>query len=299
MKYKIILTRKMSEKMDNEKQKKTIESFSNLNQRKTYLKPFINFYELILLLKIIIFFNIIIIFSANAHELRMLESHDSYITLNISKKGNQTFLGDKFKYFPDKLYVNGNIISGQTGKYILLNETINQIKLVWFNDINNTDYMFYGTSNIEYIDLSHFNSSLVRSMNSTFSKCNYLKSIDFSNIDTSLVTSMESMFESCSDLVSLDLTGFKTSNVVSMKSMFKSCKNIKSLVLSSFDTSQVQNMEEMFCICSSLKVIDISSFDTSSVTTMNFLFYRCSNLIEINLSNFNTPSLKNISNMFD
>ena len=132
--------------------------------------------------------------------------------------------GDKFKYHPDEVYINGKKISGEVGKYIILNETMNEIKLVWFNEINNTDYMFYGKTNIEYIDLSHFNSSLVRSMNYSFHNCRNLISINFTNINMSLVTSMEYMFQDCLSMNSLDLKGFNTSNVKSMRGMFSSCK---------------------------------------------------------------------------
>ena len=60
--------------------------------------------------------------------------------------------------------------------------------------------------NINSVDLSHFDSSLIKSTAHMFSGCLDLKSINFSNFDTSLVTDMSNMFSGCSQLQSIILS---------------------------------------------------------------------------------------------
>ena len=133
MEFRNIFQRRDDKNLFNTKLKPEIKISSNQINKNLYLKPITFFYEIFLLLKIIIFFNIIINFLANAYELRMLESHNSFITLTVNTQGNQTFLGNEFKYCPDEVYVNENKISGEICKSVELTETTNQIKLVWSN----------------------------------------------------------------------------------------------------------------------------------------------------------------------
>ena len=100
--------------------------------------------------------------------------------------------------------------------------------------------------NINSVDLSHFDSSLVKSTSEMFLWCMNLKSIDFSNFDTSLVTDMNSMFYGCNNLKSLNLSNFNTSLVTNMNRMFSFCWGLKSVDVSNFDTSLVTDMNNMF-----------------------------------------------------
>ena len=97
-----------------------------------------------------------------------------------------------------------------------LENTINNITLIWNEPINSTDSLFRGCNSITEIDLSHF--------------------------DTSQVTAMNSMFYSCSSLISLNLINLDTSKVKSMCNMFSRCYALTSLYLSSFITSKFSNM---------------------------------------------------------
>ena len=248
MMYKNII-KKMETKIQKQSHHKKSIKHNSLPQYKTqFIIPINCSQKIFLFLKLIIIFQIITNIISKENQISKLYSHYSYITLNINQKGNRTFLSSNFNKCPNEVYINGNKTSEGICKSILLNDTNNQIKLVWQKEINNTDYMFYRLYNIKIIDLSHFNSSLVKSMNYMFSYCYNLTSIDFSNINTSLVTSMQFMFQGCQSLSSLNLIGFNTSKVTSMKSMFSSCIKIKSLDLSFLDTSSVNNMKICFII---------------------------------------------------
>ena len=59
--------------------------------------------------------------------------------------------------------------------------------------------------NIKSIDLSHFNSSLIKSMNNTFSGCSELIALDMSNMDLENLNSTDNIFESFENLKYIDL----------------------------------------------------------------------------------------------
>ena len=157
-----------------------------------------------------------------------------------------------------------------------------------FGDNFNTSYdtnmtaMFRGCNNLTELDLRMFDTSNVKSMDTssitTFEKifyhCTSLKSLNVSNFNTSNVTNFYDMFNGCSSLKELDVSGFDTSKTVSMGNMFSGCSSLESLDVSHFNTSNVKGMQNMF---SSLKCsLDLSNFDTSNVDNLSrmFMYYK-------------------------
>ena len=141
--------------------------------------------------------------------------------------------------------------------------------------------MFYGCSSLTSLDVSKFDTQLVKNMSCMFADCSSLTSLDVSNFKTQNVIDMSGMFADCSSLTSLDVSKFDTQNVISMKFMFKSCKNLTSLDVSNFDTQSVTDMKDMFSQCYSLTSLDLSNFDTQNVTLMGGMFNNCVNLATI------------------
>ena len=182
----------------------------------------------------------------------------------------------------------------------------------------------YNSNKIEYIDFSHFDSSLLIDMGYLFFNCTTLKSFHFLNLNTINVVNMPQMFRHCQSLKSLDLsnldtrnvkntslmfndcinleavnlTNFDVSKVIIFKAMFLDCQNLKSIDLSNFRTTSAETMYEMFAGCTSLKSLDLSSFDTTNVKDMKRMFYGCNSLKSLNLSNFDTSSVTSMDNMF-
>ena len=73
--------------------------------------------------------------------------------------------------------------------------------------------MFNTCSELEYLDLSNFNTSNVTNMEFMFNECYKLKEIKgLNNFNTSKVTNMSLMFRYCSKLEYIDLSNFNTSN---------------------------------------------------------------------------------------
>ena len=119
--------------------------------------------------------------------------------------------------------------------------------------------------NITSVDFSHFNSSLLESIEGMFYRCSSLEEINFTNFNTSNVNNMNYLFYECSNLKSLDLSNFNTSKITKMNLMFEKCSSLKSLDLSNFNTSKVIKTNGMFKYCTSLEFLDISNFDMRNI----------------------------------
>ena len=230
-----------------------------------------------------------------------VESIFSKITLKINATGIKNVFTDFFYfksiYYPNIIYTNGERQSTINYNYYF-NQTDNFVDLIWNNSINDSKYMFYLCSDIDEIDLSHFDTSIITDMNNMFNRCSGLVSLDLSNFNTSRVTDMSYMFTSCSKLTSLNLFNFNTSLVTAMDCMFCHCSGLSSLDLSNFNTSIVTNMGAMFNGCSGLISLDLSNFNTSKVSYMYTMFSGCSELSSLDLSNFNTSAVTSMNYMF-
>ena len=229
----------------------------------------------------------------------------SKITLTIEGNGDQKILSDDYDFNPDyidNIYVNNDPLESPLeyiGKTIYhLTEPINIITIIFKNQITSCEHMFDSLSNIIYIDLSNFNSSLVTSMNSMFYGCSALKSLNLNNFITSEVIDMSFMFTGCNSLNSLNLNSFDTSKVFSMSFMFSECSSLTSLNLDNFDTSEVFHMTSMFWGCSGLTSLNLNNFITSKVTDMYGMFCGCNSLISLDLNSFNTSKVITMSYMF-
>ena len=129
-----------------------------------------------------------------------------------------------------------------------------------------------GTTRVQKIDVSHFDTKNVTDMSSTFCNCRSLTSLDVSNFDTTNATAMSTMFCGCYSLTSLDVSKFNTENVTLMNHMFCNCPSLTSLDVSNFDTSKVTAMGSMFNNCSSLtNLIFGSKWGTQTSTAANAL----------------------------
>ena len=97
--------------------------------------------------------------------------------------------------------------------------------------------MFQSCLEVEYLDLSNFDTSNVVNMMSMFSFCFKLKKIDgIHNFNTNKIENISGMFQLCTELEYLDLSNFNISNVRNMSYMFNRCDKIKYLNLNNFIT---------------------------------------------------------------
>ena len=221
----------------------------------------------------------------------------SEIKLVIRGNNTQYILSKEFDFEPDQVLVNG-ILKSSCNKTCYLDKDLNNITIIFNNNLESCSNMFKNLNNIIEVDLSNFDTSQVTLMDSMFDNCSNLKKITFDNINTSLVEDMSFMFQNCSSLNSIDLSNFNTSSVTDMKRTFGYCKSLKFIDASSFDTSKVKNMFDIFAYCDELLAVNVSSFDTSNVETLQGIFICSTKLKYLDLPNFNFSSAININYMF-
>lgn len=165
-------------------------------------------------------------------------------------------------------------------------------------DATSCHYMFSNCCNMEELDLKHFNTENIITMECMFSECSKISKLDLSCFNTAKVTNMLDMFSKCYNLEELDLSSFSTENVIHMNNMFANCESLKTLNLNSFDTENVTDMYGMFKNCVCLKKLDLSSFSTGNVINMSTMFSGCNNLEQLDLSGFFTINVELMDNMF-
>ena len=182
------------------------------------------------------------------------------------------------RIIPNKVIINGNEQSS-LNKYYFMNQSDNNVELIWNSDINNSQYMFDGCINITEIKFSNFDTSKITFMERMFQNCNSLTSLDLSNFDTSSVTDLSGMFYGCSSLTSLNLSNFDVSKVTDMHQLFYGCSSLTSLNLSNFYTPKVRNNHELFKNCKNLEYINIEHFSEESLYSGNYydIFYNIPN----------------------
>ena len=185
-------------------------------------------------------------------------------------------------------------------RYLILILYKNYLDLMILMNYNKK--IFYKCGSLISLNLSNFNTKLIKNMSYMFGDCASLNYLNLDNFNTSLVTSMNGMFYNCSSLLSLDLKSFNLSNNQETGLMFKYCKSLKTLDLGNFQNVKLTNMTEMFSECESLLSLDISGFNISLISDMSNLFYNCKSLISLDLKHFDDYNVSETipcNNMFD
>ena len=174
-----------------------------------------------------------------------------------------------------------------------------QIIYIFPHLLNSTNLMFYKCKDLEYLDLSNFNTENVTNMSGMFNRCLGLRTLILTNLKTEKVKDMSWMFNECSSLTDLDLSSFNTNKVQNMGKMFNRCDCLVNLNVSTFNTKNVTSMLFMFWGCRSLRKLNLSNFNTEKVENMQGMFSNCQFLEELDVSNFNTEKVTTMLEMFN
>lgn len=132
-----------------------------------------------------------------------------------------------------------------------------------------------------------------------FKDCRNLTTIDLSHLDTTNIKSMENLFGNCDKLTEVNMNNLNTKSLLSVSNMFNGCIKLSEIALKNWDTSAIKNMEKMFYNCAILKVIDLSDFllDEEVVTSEMFTTEQTNELLVIAKDpaffSLNNNSLKN------
>ncbi|WEV65421.1 BspA family leucine-rich repeat surface protein [Bifidobacterium sp. ESL0764] len=181
--------------------------------------------------------------------------------------------------------------------------------------------MFCGDGALTHLNLSGFNTSLVKDMSKLFYLCRNLKTIDgLANWDTGQVELMPSMFSMVEQVPNLPLPGnpayaqqvgpsnlsgiahWNVSKVRGFSRMFMGLNSVSSLDLSAWKTSSAVSMQAMFAGCSTLnevKGLGGTKWNTVHVNDMSYMFYLDEALTHLgDLSRWSTGNVQNMEGMF-
>jgi len=143
------------------------------------------------------------------------------------------------------------------------------------SNVTNMSFMFTGCNSLKEIKgINKLITNKVIEMEGMFLYCKELEYLDLSDFDTSNATSMKNMFSKCYKLKEIKgINKFITKKVNDLSSMFNQCKTIERLDLSSFEISNVKDMSNMFSECNSLKELNLMNFKIVGNTKgmLNFL----------------------------
>ena len=93
--------------------------------------------------------------------------------------------------------------------------------------------MFQNCNELEYLDLSIFDTSNITDMSCMFNEYTKLKEIKgikgINNFVTKQVTNFSGMFQNCCELEKLNMPNFDTPNAMDMSFMFNECKKLKEI----------------------------------------------------------------------
>ena len=137
--------------------------------------------------------------------------------------------------------------------------------------VNNMELMFNKCQKLKEIKgMNKIRTNNVINMYSMFQYCNELEYLDLSSFDTKNVTNMGLMFSNCYKIREIKgINQFNTINVIDMHSMFEYCNELEFLDLSNFDTKKVENFGFMFNDCKKIKEIKgIHKLNTSNAVNM-------------------------------
>ena len=173
-------------------------------------------------------------------------------------------------------------------------------------DTSNVEYMNYmfaaqaaavNPVTVDPLDLSHFDTSKVKSMQGMFKETHY-SSIDISNFRTGSVTNMGEMFFGMVYTTDLNLSGLDVRNVANINKIFQGSANLTSINLSGWQLDSVHDMSYMFNQLHALNTLNLTGFTTKNVVDMNHMFNECHNLTTLDLSSFDTRNVTDMNNMF-
>ena len=157
-------------------------------------------------------------------------------------------------------------------------------------------------------------SSLAKSFEGMFYRCESLPAFDGEAINTRGVENLKEMFAYCRRLKKLSTGHWETKQCKTMAGMFKGCESLEEIDVSKWDVSNVEDFSSMFEGCNSLTaqiwkrydkpenqylgISDLRAWVTPKAKTTSYMFKCCINMQEIDLSKFDMRNVENAQGMF-
>ena len=178
---------------------------------------------------------------------------------------------------------------------ILINKSskLNKIKVETKDQLKSIIRERYN-NNKSFIDLTDIDISGLNDLLGVFFKLYNMEYVDISGWDTSNVRDMDAMFSQCKNLK--NIIGIENLDVLKLKRanfMFDSCENLVELDLTNWNPKLLQKTRYMFYGCSNLKIIkNIENWQLPNIMDVSYMFYNCAKL-DVDLSNWDLSNLKN------
>lgn len=180
-------------------------------------------------------------------------------------------------------------------------KSLTRLEYLEMSEVTNMQDMLSACSNLEYLDVSQWNTSKVTSMYYGFIGCGKLTEIiGIEDLDVSNCTNLSCTFESCSGLISLDLSKWNVTKCTLLNQMFYRCTSLVSVNLSGWITTKNTRLDNLFSNCTNLtEIIGLEEWDTSNVTNMSNIFNNCRKITSIEMvRNWNTSKVTEMAATF-
>ena len=180
-------------------------------------------------------------------------------------------------------------------------KSLTRLEYLEMSEVTNMQDILSGCSNLEYLDVSQWNTSKVTNMYYAFIGCAKLTEIiGIEDLDVSNCTNLSCLFESCSGLTSLDLSKWNVTKCTQLNQLFYRCTSLVSVNLSGWNTTNNTRLDNIFSSCTRLtEIIGLETWDTSNVTNMANIFNNCYNITSIEMvRNWNTSKVIDMSGTF-
>ena len=157
-------------------------------------------------------------------------------------------------------------------------------------------------------------SSLVKSFEGMFYRCEALSAFDGEVINTRGVENLKEMFAYCRRLTRLSVGHWIMQQCKTMAGMFKGCEKLEEIDVSKWDVSNVEDFSSMFEGCNSLTariwktydkpenqylgISDLRAWVTTKAKNMGQMFKGCLKLGVLDLSKFDMRNVENAQGMF-
>lgn len=170
----------------------------------------------------------------------------------------KTMMVSNFSYLFSDCKKLRNLVKGEQFYATIAHDLTNMFyncQLLKSIDLSNFDmqYLVYfgsvfeGCISLEEIKFGdNMQSEFLQHLEKAFKGCKSLKSVDLSHFETPIVREMQEMFSGCESLETVILPKVDTKMVVDMTEMFKNNKKLTRLELNLFDTSSLERFDNMF-----------------------------------------------------
>ncbi len=171
---------------------------------------------------------------------------------------NRMFYGSKYT----EINLDNMVTTGVTDMSFMFSGA-SKMTSVSLNNINTANvkdmqYMFQNCTVLENLDLSSFNTSKVTTMANMFSQ-SALSSLNLTTFNTNLVRDTSYMFYSCSDLNSLDLSALNFNLVTTMHMMFQNCTSLRNLIVDNTILPKINLNTWGLSTCTALTITSLES----------------------------------------